>query len=182
MTEPLTTDRWAVIGSGPSGVAVDPLSLEGRYILIAVARAGERTEWWDYWIRIIRAKKDVDQRVRVHCPDGSDEEIDSLHKVDYKYEEFVRGSYTGFCDPVGSVAVQWAINHGAKLVEVWGYEGYPTRINHRGTRIMHDRDPSGQFAMQTMRLQACIDTCPDVQFLFHGQMHYELTGENFTND
>lgn len=174
----LANGNWLVVGSGPSGRDLDPKMFANQTV-VAVNTAAERIgeDNWSYWVRIVNPRHGG-RKLEVRCPGGVEVQIHSEFKSDHKIEPFVQGSYTPWCDPIGAAAVQWACNHGASDVRVYGFEG----IIDRKTTVLGAADPFGHYSMQRDRVQSCISAYPEVGFVFYGRMCYELTGNNVSYD
>jgi len=101
-------------------------------------------------------------------------------------DDWQSGQYTNPCDPVGGIAVQYALAHGATTVEIWGFEGMPvveqpTDIGMNMTKKLQYEAFLGREMMigiQRDLMQAAITRCPEVRFVMHGEPLYLLTGDN----
>ena len=177
---------WTVVGSGPSGRGLDADDLVGRVLIVNTA--GERVPLdlvdvylfrpqWATFLPIEKARRaDVhlvtfdDPRI-LRNPNppvgpGSVEFLTATWANPRRFHvpPWRRGLYSPNWDPVGPVAVQYACNHGATSVEVFGFEGDP------GASMM--------LAVQQRELQMVIEECPDVEFAFHGEMQYSIGAPN----
>lgn len=94
---------------------------------------------------------------------------------------FVRNAYTAGLS--GLLCLQYAINAGAREIHLVGMNGYTGQRNgdyfdayepeNKGRRrAMHTENVIGPF------IQAAIDGCPDVEFVFWGQVNYPAAGPN----
>ena len=116
-------------------------------------------------------------------------ELRDLRDFDRDWLKFVRGEYTdaGF---TGLFCLQYAINHGATHVAMVGMEGYRSEHGNPCNENFHDPKHRGRVCgrgtmgrRHTERIigpftQSCIDTCPDIRFIFYGNPTYKLSGFN----
>lgn len=80
---------------------------------------------------------------------------------------FVRGRYRNL-RLSGLYSLAFAVNNGAQRILMLGLEGY---ANHQAGKVTLIIKPV---------IQAIIDACPDVEFVFCGQPRYRLSGDNLT--
>lgn len=97
-----------------------------------------------------------------------------------------RGTYSPYRDPIGPQAVQFCVNNGATLIECWGLEGGPWKFveyDSRTQKVLTAKNRGRESLMDAAKyhrkiIQAVIDECPDVEFIFYGDLMYALEGDN----
>ena len=93
----------------------------------------------------------------------------------------VPGSYCGGLS--GLLCLQYALNHGAKSVHLVGMNGYTGK---RGGDYFDEHEPDNKGRKRAMHTesiiqpftQSAVDVCPDVGFVFYGQLNYSVAGQN----
>lgn len=113
--------------------------------------------------------------------DWFDEFLPSDRPESGKPPAFRPGAYSQSCGLSGLFCLQYALNHGARRVHLIGMEGY----SGQGNDYWDDGQTQPKHGEHTERLirpflQSCIDTCPRVHFIAHGELRYPLTGENLS--
>jgi len=89
------------------------------------------------------------------------------------------GEYSQAIDPIGPSAVQYALNAGATSVHMYGLEGgWADKMSYdqKDKRAIHCSH------YHKAILQACIDACPDVDFIHYGDPLFVLEGDNITHE
>lgn len=107
------------------------------------------------------------------------DEFLQLDKGEYP-GRFRKGAYAS-CGFSGLVCLQYALNHGAKWVHLVGMEGYGEEPQHFQESHKHEEAMTNKWGTTNVIqpvTQSCIDACPDVQFVFYGQLNYEVSGDN----
>ena len=94
--------------------------------------------------------------------------------IELRIPSWTPGSYTRAFDPVGPQAVQYACNHGALRIDLWGVEGGERGQDGLPASVAH------ALSVQYHRvvIQACVDACPDILFVQHGEPLFRLKGKN----
>ena len=95
---------------------------------------------------------------------------------------FLRGGYSAGLS--GLLCLEYVVNHGAKRIHLVGmngyagrvggdyFDGHETPVNTPDKRLRHTREIIEPF------VQTVVDACPDVEFVFYGQLNYRVTGRN----
>ena len=84
------------------------------------------------------------------------------------------GTYTKQIDPIGPSAIQYALNHGAGSIHIFGMEGGIRESDGSLTQAM---EQSANYHWAAM--QGCINACPTVEFVVYGDTLYQpLEGDN----
>jgi len=86
---------------------------------------------------------------------------------------WIPGTYTGSRDPAGPTCVQYACNHRADRIDLYGMEGGQREDD--GTTAQHWQVCADYHQVV---IQACVDACPDTTFTQYGDPMFRLTGQN----
>jgi len=97
------------------------------------------------------------------------------------YNQFGRGGYNAGLS--GLLCLQYAINNGAKSVHLVGMNGYTGKcggdyfdghepVNNGRKRRHHTESLIRPFT------QSAVTECPDIEFVFYGQLNYPIQGTN----
>lgn len=78
----------------------------------------------------------------------------------------------------GLWCVQYALNGGATTLHLPGHDGYRGRPTDYDSGESHPIAHDTTFGIIQPAMQAMVDACPDVQFVFYGDLAYEVKGEN----
>ena len=81
----------------------------------------------------------------------------------------------------GLWSVQYAINSGATAIHLPGHEGYRGTATDYESGMAHPNAAMKTLGVIQPGFQAMIDACPDVQFVFYGDLAYDVRGSNVTH-
>jgi hypothetical protein len=189
-----------VLGASPSAPSyfeipdVDVIASAGAAILLY------RPDWYfiferdPLWLHEDRLKDARANGTKVVVNGGWREYIKKTKGEDYEYpcDEWIDDYCYGgvfnshrhwtpgiYAQTVGGcLALQWAVNHGAKEVHIVGLEGYTGEVDYftgeRGnaTGLRLTRKGYGPL------MQKIISLSPDIQFIVYGELKYPLDGDN----
>lgn len=80
----------------------------------------------------------------------------------------------------GLWCVQYAINSGATTIHMPGHEGYRGIATDYESGLAHPNAATKTLGVIQPGFQAMIDACPDVEFVFYGDLAYDVKGVNAT--
>jgi len=121
-------------------------------------RLGRNPPAWLPQVEVLRTTRDIGWAV-----DRDDPQV-------VKWE---LGQYSPAKDPCGPSAVQYALNSGAGTIHLRGMEG-----GERGPDGAVAKSHAWAARYHRAILQACVDACPNVEFIHYGDPLFRLEGEN----
>lgn len=80
----------------------------------------------------------------------------------------------------GLWSVQYAINSGADTIHLPGHEGYRGSPTDYDDGKAHPNAAVKTYGVIQPGFQAMIDACPDVEFVFYGDLAFDVKGRNAT--
>ena len=170
--------HWLIVGSGPSSTSLSPRRLGCR--VVAVSTAIEKVPDCDVWVFKDRhTPRDYGDRIRKVLDDGR--EVVTSMTIHWLVQDsrvffvdtdptttYVRGRYCG-SKLSGPMAICWAINHGAKEIDIVGFEG---KLEYQ------DGILGGAFVEQARILRSIAVQCSDITFRYHGELTWSISGSN----
>lgn len=81
----------------------------------------------------------------------------------------------------GLWSLQYAVNSGATTIHLPGHEGYRAAKTDYDNGEPHARGKELTFGQIEPGMNAIVGACPDVQFVFYGDLAYDVRGTNVTH-
>lgn len=82
----------------------------------------------------------------------------------------------------GAVGLQYAVNHGATEIHMVGMEGYTGGADYFTGQIGHQGAKVFTTTSYAPLLRLIVSKCPGVQFITYGDLVYDLSGPNVTQE